>query len=127
MPALNKRRGQPDRKVVPMDNSVPARVPPSPAAIERLEVSAYTVPTDFPESDGTLAWNKTTIVIVEALSGGVRALGYTYASPAAAALIQGMLAEVVQGKNAMDVTGCWSAMVAAVRNLGRRGIAAMAI
>lgn len=127
MPALNKRRGQPDRKVVPMDTSVPARVPPSRAAIERLEVSAYTVPTDFPESDGTLAWNKTTIVIVEALSGGVRALGYTYASPAAAALIQGMLAEVVQGKNAMDVTGCWSAMVAAVRNLGRRGIAAMAI
>jgi pyruvate dehydrogenase (quinone) len=37
-------------------------------AIERLEVSAYTVPSDSPESDGTYAWNKTAIVIVEASS-----------------------------------------------------------
>ncbi len=28
----------------------------APAALERLEVSAYEVPTDTPESDGTLAW-----------------------------------------------------------------------
>jgi hypothetical protein len=27
-------------------------------AIERLDVSAYTVPTDFPESDGTYSWDK---------------------------------------------------------------------
>ena len=38
-------------------------------AIERLDVSAYTVPTDFPESDGTSTWEKTTIVIVEATVG----------------------------------------------------------
>ncbi len=128
MPAQNKHRGRPDRKVVPMEKSAGvARLLPRQSAIERLEVSAYTVPTDFPESDGTLAWNKTTIVIVEACSGGVRALGYTYANPAAAALIRGLLAEVVRGKNAMDVTGCWSAMVAGVRNVGRRGVASMAI
>jgi Fe-S oxidoreductase len=46
-------------------------------AIERLDVSAYTVPTDFPESDGTLEWNATTLVVVE-VAGGVRGLGYTY-------------------------------------------------
>ncbi|MHB8598404.1 MAG: hypothetical protein ACYDER_16495 [Ktedonobacteraceae bacterium] len=38
-------------------------------AIENLAVSAYTVPTDFPESDGTITWDKTTIVIVEAAAG----------------------------------------------------------
>jgi hypothetical protein len=33
--------------------------------IERIEVSAYTIPTDLPESDGTLEWNDTTLVVVE--------------------------------------------------------------
>jgi L-alanine-DL-glutamate epimerase-like enolase superfamily enzyme len=34
------------------------------SVIEQLDVSVYRVPTDFPKSDGTLAWNQTTIVIV---------------------------------------------------------------
>jgi hypothetical protein len=36
------------------------------APIRQIDVSAYTVPTEAPESDGTLIWNATTIVIVEA-------------------------------------------------------------
>ena len=40
-------------------------------AIERLDVSAYTVPTDSPESDGTITWDKTTLVLVEATAGGI--------------------------------------------------------
>jgi hypothetical protein len=64
-------------------------------AIERLDVSAYTVPTDFPESDGTYSWDKTTIVIVEAQAAGVRSLGYTYADVARATLIKQMLVEVL--------------------------------
>ncbi len=95
--------------------------------IERLDVSAYTVPTDFPESDGTLTWNETTIVIVEAQAAGVRGLGYTYADVATATLVKAMLAEVVTGRDAMAVPGCWLAMVEAIRNLGRPGIASMAI
>lgn len=96
-------------------------------AIERLDVSAYTVPTDFPESDGTYSWDKTTIVIVEATAGGVRSLGYTYADVATAQLVKEMLADVVKGRDAMAVPGCWMAMVEAIRNLGRPGIASMAI
>ena len=42
--------------------------------IEAVEVSAYTVPTDFPESDGTYAWNKTTLVLVETMAGSKRGL-----------------------------------------------------
>jgi L-alanine-DL-glutamate epimerase-like enolase superfamily enzyme len=95
--------------------------------IERIDVSAYTVPTDSPESDGTYAWDKTTIVIVEASAGSKRGLGYTYADVATARLIQEMLAKVVIGRDAMSVPGCWLAMVEAIRNLGRPGIASMAI
>ena len=39
-------------------------------AVERVEVTAYTVPTDAPEEDGTLAWDATTIVVVHAYAAG---------------------------------------------------------
>ncbi len=95
--------------------------------IQRLEVSAYTIPTDAPESDGTYTWDKTTMVLVEASAGDHTGIGYTYADTATATLIKEILAEVVRGRNAMDVQGCWLAMVEAIRNLGRPGIASMAI
>src|SRR5690349_5696557 len=95
--------------------------------IERLDVSAYTVPTDFPESDGTYTWDKTTIVLVEASAGGKRSIGYTYADTATAKLIDEMLKEIVVGQDAMAVPGIWKQMVQAIRNLGRPGICSMAI
>ena len=64
--------------------------------IEKLDVSVYTVPTDFPESDGTLEWHSTTIVVVEASAGGKRGLGYTYADAATADLINDLLTRVVR-------------------------------
>ena len=96
-----------------------ARSSISSVQVEAVEVSAFTLPTDFPESDGTLAWDKTTIVVCEVLGGGVRSLGYTYADVATAHLIKGLLAGIVRGRDAMDVEGSWVAMVRAVRNLGR--------
>lgn len=95
--------------------------------IEKIEVSAYTVPTDSPESDGTLEWEKTTIVVVEIEAGGVRGLGYTYADIATARLIGDLLGGIVRGRDAMDISGTWISMVRAIRNLGRPGIASMAI
>ena len=38
-----------------------------------------------------------------------------------------LLADVVKGGNALDVPGLWARMVHAIRNLGRPGIASMAI
>jgi hypothetical protein len=38
--------------------------------IARATVSVYTIPSDGPESDGTLEWTATTIVIVEVAAGG---------------------------------------------------------
>jgi L-alanine-DL-glutamate epimerase-like enolase superfamily enzyme len=95
--------------------------------VDRLAVTAATVPTDLPESDGTLAWDKTTIVIVEANSGSVSGIGYTYADPSTASLIETMLRGIVEGRDAMDIFGTWNAMVHAIRNLGRSGISSMAI
>ena len=95
--------------------------------IEKIDVSVYKIPTDGPEADGTYAWDSTTLVLVEVTAGGLRGLGYTYADTVTGTLIKDTLGSVVQGRNAMDVPGCWDAMVHAIRNLGRPGIASMAI
>jgi L-alanine-DL-glutamate epimerase-like enolase superfamily enzyme len=90
-------------------------------------VTVYTIPTDHPESDGTLEWTSTTIVIVEVSAGRVTGLGYTYGHKATAALISDMLLPIVSGRDAMNVSDCWIAMTRAIRNQGRPGIASMAI
>jgi L-alanine-DL-glutamate epimerase-like enolase superfamily enzyme len=96
-------------------------------AISKVEVAAYTIPTDAPESDGTLSWDRTTIVIVHVTAGGVTGIGYTYADASAARLIATMLADVVKARRAMDTEASYVAMMQAVRNVGRQGIAASAI
>ena len=97
------------------------------ARLSAPRVSVYTVPTDSPESDGTLEWNSTTLVLVQIDAGGREGLGYTYADQATASLIHHTLAGVVEGRNAMDIPGARCAMLAAIRNLGVPGIASMAI
>jgi L-alanine-DL-glutamate epimerase-like enolase superfamily enzyme len=96
-------------------------------SIQQLQVSVYKIPTDSPESDGTYAWDSTTLVLVEARAGDTVGLGYTYADTATAELIKSKLRDVIEGREATEVTGAWSAMVHATRNLGRPGIASMAI
>lgn len=95
--------------------------------IAHLAVNVYRIPTDAPESDGTFEWSATTVVVVRARAANQEGLGYTYASRAAGVLIEELLAESVRGRDALDVQGCWDAMVHAVRNQGRPGIASMAI
>lgn len=96
-------------------------------AIEKIAVEIYRIPTDFPESDGTLQWDHTTLVLVRAEAAGKTGLGYTYADPATAKLIDQLLAKVVQGRDVMAIPACWEAMVRRIRNLGRPGIVSMAI
>ena len=97
------------------------------AKIDDMRVSVFGIPTDAPESDGTLQWDRTTLVLVEASAAGVGGLGYTYADDATALLVHKLLADIVKGRDATDVRGAWCAMVHAIRNLGRPGIASMAI
>jgi len=95
--------------------------------IEQLDVSVYRVPTEEPESDGTLTWDGTTLVVVEPSAAGVKGLGWSYGTGACATLIREMLVEVVVGSDVMDVPGIWSQMVAAIRNMGRPGVSSMAM
>src|SRR5262245_10120403 len=86
------------------------------SSIRKIDVSAYTIPTEQPESDGTLKWDKTTIIIVQARAGDCTGIGYTYADIAVATLIKNLLAPLVEGCDAMDIPGCWMAMVHCIRN-----------
>ncbi len=96
--------------------------------VEHVDVSAYRIPTDTPhESDGTLVWDATTLVLVELQGGGTTGLGYTYADTATAALIRDTLADVITGQDVMGIERIWATLVARIRNLGRSGITAMAI
>ena len=96
-------------------------------AVSRVEVQSFTIPTDFPESDGTLEWDSTTIVLVEVSGGGKRGIGYTYADSAAATLIHDTLAPFIKGMDAMSPPAIYMAMWRRLRNLGRPGICSMAI
>ena len=95
--------------------------------LDRIAVAAYTIPTDAPESDGTIEWNSTTIIVVDAWAHEWRGVGYSYADAAAADLIHRVLAPVVRGMSVMDVSACAAAMALAVRNIGRPGLASAAI
>ena len=96
-------------------------------SVERIEVSAYTVPTDSPESDGTLRWDSTTMVLVEAIGGEKRGLGYTYGDVSVGKFVESKLASTVEGADAMSPPAAWKAMQEAIRNAGRPGVGAMAI
>jgi L-alanine-DL-glutamate epimerase-like enolase superfamily enzyme len=95
--------------------------------IGSVAAEVYTVPTDAPEGDGTLTWDATTLVLARVQAGGVEGLGWTYGAPACAAVITGLLAGVVRGQPALDVAGHHEAMVRAVRNVTRPGVAGYAI
>lgn len=108
--------------VIPLRESDPITVP-----IVDVEASAYVIPTDSPESDGTLKWNKTTLVVAEAAAGGQTGIGYTYADQATATFIRKFLPEKITGENAMSPPSVWKKMVHKSRNLGQTSIVAMGI
>jgi L-alanine-DL-glutamate epimerase-like enolase superfamily enzyme len=65
--------------------------------------------------------------VVHAYGGGDWGLGFTYADLATATLIDRTLADVVCGRDLLSPGAAWLAMIHSIRNLGRPGIASMAI
>jgi hypothetical protein len=59
-------------------------------AVAAVETAVYVIPTDAPEADGTLAWDKTTMVLVTVRADGEQGLGWSYASAAAQTVITEM-------------------------------------
>ncbi|HEY3530888.1 MAG TPA: enolase C-terminal domain-like protein [Nocardioides sp.] len=105
-----------------------ADAPPSPELpVESVEAEAYEIPTETPESDGTLSWDSTTLVLVRCRAAGQVGIGYTYAHAAAAEVVTGKLAGVVSGRDALTPVASWAVMQHAVRNLGKPGLVAEAI
>ena len=47
------------------------------APVTAVRASAYRIPTDAPEADGTFAWDATTLVLAETEGGVETGLGYT--------------------------------------------------
>ncbi|WP_102227109.1 enolase C-terminal domain-like protein [Acidimangrovimonas sediminis] len=99
----------------------------APPRIEEVRTRVLTFPTDAPESDGTLEWTSTTMILVEISAGGVTGLGYSYGMPAVGDIVRDALTPLVVGRNPIDIAAIWLSLVHAMRNNGRDGPIAMAI
>jgi L-alanine-DL-glutamate epimerase-like enolase superfamily enzyme len=99
----------------------------SQAIITSSSVQVFTVPTDAPEADGTLAWDSTTLVLVTLHCGKVSGLGYTYADAAAGKFAEPLLSKVVDGQDAFNHAAILQSLYRQVRNSGETGISSMAI
>lgn len=104
-----------------------AALPQCDNTIDRCDVSAYKIPTDTSESDGTYTWDSTTLVVVRIGTRAGEGWGYTYADIATAILIEKTLCAALKDHDAMAIPECWMIMRRAIRNMGRPGIASMAI
>ena len=100
---------------------------PCEAPLTGVAAAAYEIPTDAPEADGTLEWDRTVLVVVEIEAGGQIGLGYTYADGAIVRLIEGKLRSVISERSAFDIAGASVALWRNIRNLGRSGLVATAI
>jgi L-alanine-DL-glutamate epimerase-like enolase superfamily enzyme len=96
-------------------------------SLTEVVAHARTIPTDAPEADGTLSWDSTTVVVVEARAAATTGFGWTYSAGATASLVNDVLADVAVGRSALDPPGVNEAMTRAIRNIGRGGVAAAAI
>ncbi len=95
--------------------------------IEAIRATAYTLPTDEGESDGTLEWDAVTAVVVEAEAAGATGLGLTYTDASAASLVMRALAPVVVGTPVCEERVAYRRMHRRIRNLGTHGIAMAAV
>lgn len=90
-------------------------------------VTAFRIPTDQPEQDGTAEWDATVVVVVELTAAGVTALGFAYAAEAAAHVAHDLVKKEVLGKDAFDIPSIHSKMDRLARNWGRPGLVSSAI
>jgi len=107
--------------------AVPALTGTGHPVVDTVTAAVYEVPTDQPEADGTLAWSSTTLVVAQVTGGGRTGLGYTYGAAACKPLIDRELAGAVTGHGVLDTGAALEAMIRAVRNLARPGVAGYAI
>lgn len=96
-------------------------------SISKVDVSAYTIPTDAPEGDGTLQWDSTTLVVCEIHAASQIGFGYTYGNRITAFLADQLAGKCLLHRSALDIPTLHASMLRQVRNDGSRGISSMAI
>jgi L-alanine-DL-glutamate epimerase-like enolase superfamily enzyme len=97
------------------------------ARIDRVAASAYRVPTEQPEADGTAAWDATVVVVVRVAAGGHEGLGFSYGDASAAEVVSQVLRPLVLGADVAALPAVRDAMDREARNRGRDGVVACAI
>lgn len=95
--------------------------------IEKVEIASYRVPTDEPESDGTLKWDHTEVVVVHVHAADAIGLGWSYASKASASMAADILKPAILGCSPMAIEQIWQEMNRRLRNAGRPGAGMMAV
>ncbi len=96
-------------------------------SVSKVDVSAYTIPTDAAEGDGTLLWDSTTLIICEVHAAGEIGLGYSYGNQATAFVADYLAGKCLLHRSPLDIPALHTCMLQQVRNDGSRGIASMAI
>lgn len=89
--------------------------------------TAYTIPTDAPEADGTFHWDRTTLMLVELEAGEVHGVGYTYSHAVAAPLARDLMKHAVEGADPFSIPAIFEKIRRLQRNYGSAGIAATAL
>ncbi|ADW71283.1 enolase C-terminal domain-like protein [Granulicella tundricola] len=95
--------------------------------IHNTRASAFTIPTDGPEADGTFAWDSTTLIVVEISVGGKEGIGYTYSHAVTASLALDLMQKTVEGADPFETSALFVKMRRMQRNYGSQGIAATAL
>jgi L-alanine-DL-glutamate epimerase-like enolase superfamily enzyme len=98
-----------------------------PLPIQTGRSLSYTIPTDAPEADGTIAWDSTTMVLVELEAGDKTGLGYSYAHKSAALVARELVEKHCLSRDAMDIHELFGTMRRSQRNYGSDEIAATAL
>src|ERR1700761_644686 len=96
-------------------------------SVDKVDVSAYTIPTDAPEGDGTLRWDSTTLIVCEVHAGGKVGIGYSYGNQATALVAEHLAHKCLLQGPGLGIQALHATMFREVRNDGSRGIASMAI
>ncbi|HUA94729.1 MAG TPA: enolase C-terminal domain-like protein [Acidimicrobiales bacterium] len=105
----------------------PGEPPRTEDVVDSIDCRVFTVPTDQPEADGTLAWSDTTVVVTCIRAGATTGTGWTYASAASKSIVDTLLAPVVLRSRVWEISATHEQMVRACRNVGRQGAAGCAI
>ncbi|GAA4142078.1 enolase C-terminal domain-like protein [Leifsonia shinshuensis] len=100
--------------------------------IRSIRADAYVVPTATegrrrPESDGTIEWTNTGVLLVAVEAGDATGLGYAYTAPASLRIVEDVLWAVVDGADPFDTERLYWELARAVRNVGWAGVSAGAI